>query len=157
VQTELVYTKTKSERGLSQVWPCFQGSFMKFIPVFTFQPVFEHYSARMFQQYYEEGFQRIELRQTPGTYGTNGRLEITDKLAMLTSVANGFTATHPDFSVGYILCATRFMPPADVAADVLGVYEAAKASPGIVIGYDVVCEEDTLRQNREYTEAFVAV
>lgn len=65
-----------------------------------------------------------------------------------------FTETHPDFSAGYIACGLRFLQPEVVEKEAFGIYEAARVTPGVVMGYDLVSEEDGNPPNEIFNEGF---
>jgi hypothetical protein len=140
--------------GIQQIWRNFDKIFDKILPLANYEPIFDFYTPRLFEEYIAAGYQRIEFRNSPGLYNLNGVLPAKEKARKIKSHIDAVLENHPDVSIAYIPAGYRFLPPDQVELDLLEHYEAAKEYPGVFLGYDLVCEEDTNNPNEIYNEVF---
>jgi len=94
------------------------------------------------------------LRTCPLLNTLDGDLTAEERVALYKTLRDEFCSIHPDFGVGYIAAGFKFLPVADIEADANKMYELSCANPGLIQGYDLVCEEDTMQQNCCFNEVF---
>lgn len=140
------------------IWQRFQGLFNKTFGLLNYSEFASMYFAKSLEIFHKDNVNRIELRLMPElTFNKDGALTFIEELELISKVVSDFQAEHPDFSVGLIYCSGKWHTPDKIKSQALAVYEAMKLHPGLVIGYDLVGEEETLHQNLHYAEIFQEV
>jgi adenosine deaminase CECR1 len=150
--SQLTLTSADGTASSQVVWSRFKGLFNKATRMHNYYEFTEMMLTKAFETYYQDNVTRLELRFIPeNVFNKERTLTFSEELELINRVVQEFEAHHPDFSVGIIFCAGKWMTLENVRSQAMAVYEAMKQYPRLVIGFDLVGEEETERQNQFFT------
>ena len=141
------------------VWQEFEAIFQRIDAFLSYRPVFLDYSRHTLELLAADGVQFAEFRTSlDGITAEDGRvLDCGEVLALYRSVLADVRAAHPEFDLKIIVCSYRGRPAERVKAKLEQTAALRAAHPDLVIGFDIVGEEDRGHPNRYYAEALRSV
>ncbi|KAI6311013.1 hypothetical protein MCOR34_006165 [Pyricularia oryzae] len=139
---------TEQHHGQDHIWRKFINCFRITGSMMHYEPVFRRFLQRVMTLLHEDGVAWAELRHTwPLDYRREGREEPeTDYMHMFTVIDEEVTAfkqANPGFwGVRMIWSSLRSADERTMASDMMLCVETKLAFPHLVVGYDVVGQED---------------
>ncbi len=129
------------------IWKEFEPMFQRRLGYINYKAVFEDYYYAAFDSLLKDNIQHVELRSiiSPSIYD----LEHEGGYYPRDSMVNFFRKSlrriqqkAPQFSLKLIYTGLRFLPRPIICADLVAAFRTKKANPDLVVGYDLVGEED---------------
>ncbi len=141
------------------VWQEFEAIFQRLDTFLSYRPVFRDYYRRALEMLAEDGVQFAEFRTSlDGITTEDGRvLGCGEVLALYRSLLAEVRAAHPEFDLKIIVCSYRGKPAEKVKAKLEETAALRAAHPDLVIGFDIVGEEDRGHSNQFYSQALRSV
>jgi adenosine deaminase CECR1 len=129
---ELYQSVTLGEEDLAQqdIWEEFSNCFRRSMGMFNDDEILESYRRKVFRDLIEENVQYIETRGFGG-------LDITEKIQR----------DNPELKVKYIIYSLRSATREQIAQSLDFALDQRAANPGLIVGYDLVEEEDKEHTN----------
>lgn len=155
---DLTLTSEDCKAPSQVIWSKFQRIFDKTFYLLNYSDFAKAYLWRTLEIFYQDNVTRLELRIMPNLSFTKERnCTLTEELETINGVVQEFVAAHPGFSVGFIYSGGKWSNPEEIKRQALQVYEGMKLFPGLILGYDLVGEEETLSPNAVYAEVLQEV
>lgn len=124
-------------------------------PLFRYAPLFESHVIYLCDQLARRGVQYVEfrtgLRSRIERDGSSGDDEAD--LMRWFSVADTMAKYDPGFTLRIVVTATRTIPPEEAAARYARAIELSRKHPGMIVGFDMVGNEDSDKPLSVYAEA----
>lgn len=142
----LTFGKWTADDSVS-IWKAFEPMFQRRIGYINYEPVFEDFFYAAFDSLLQHNIQHIELRSiiTANLYDLEHKPGYFTRDSMVDAFRRAQTRiqTHdPSFSLKLIYTGLRFLPRPIICADLVAAFRTKKANPDLVMGYDLVGEED---------------
>lgn len=144
--------------NIDAVWAKFMDYFAKVEGLMLYAPVFEDYLWEGLRQIREDNVQYVEIRALlPQVYELDGSTHDSDwVLALYRRVINNFVQQYTDFTGGRIIkTSLRFKPARDMLNDVKEATRLFTYNPDILVGFDLVGQEDPLHPLLYYIDALL--
>nr|CAD7263119.1 unnamed protein product [Timema shepardi] len=116
---------------------------------------FEMYYNQVLKEFYEDNVMYLEIRGTiPKIYDLDGTImHWKDFLTLMSQLNKQFSALHPDFlGTKLIISPSRTINDSVMDADIQRVVEAHRAFPDLVVGFDLVGQEDKGKSLLNFTD-----
>jgi adenosine deaminase CECR1 len=132
----------------NDMWAAFQPIFTRVRMAYQYLPVFRSFFRLMFDKLFEDGIIRWEMRTSLSpVYDERGEyLTQEETLAVILEELNHWKAEDPQgrsiFSVGIVMQGIRSGTVSEVTEALLSAYSLRDAYPEILIGFDLVGQED---------------
>nr|CAD7454028.1 unnamed protein product [Timema tahoe] len=146
---------TEAYPTINEVWEKFQDIFTMVNGLTRWRVAFEMYYNQVLQEFYEDNVMYLEIRGTiPKIYDLDGTImPWKDFLALMNQLNKQFSALHPDFlGTKLIISPSRTINDSVMAADIQRVVEAHEAFPDLVVGFDLVGQEDKGKSLLNFTD-----
>ena len=136
-----------------EVWTHFGQFFLTQSEVFNYQDVYERYMKESFRSIREDGVQRVEYRYLPGLlFNDEGPISMDQETEILNRLSEEETTRNPEFTVGFICTRRKNLSSEEMQQTLEHVYRLAQQYPKVVLGFDLVGEEETLNPITHYAE-----
>ena len=137
----------------NDVWKHFMHLFLAQGNVVNHIEVFERYMKESFRTMREDGLQRVEYKYLPGLlFNDEGPISMDQEVEILNRLTQEETTNNPDFTVGYVYLDMKYKTPEDIQQALEITHRLAQQYPKIVLGFDLVGEEETLNPITHYAE-----
>nr|CAD7197873.1 unnamed protein product [Timema douglasi] len=146
---------TEAYPTITEVWEKFQDIFTTVSGLTRWRVAFEMYYNQVLKEFYEDNVMYLEIRGTiPKIYDLDGTImPWRDFLTLMNQLNKQFSALHPDFlGTKLIISPSRTINDSVMDADIQRVVEAHKAFPDLVVGFDLVGQEDKGKSLLNFTE-----
>lgn len=150
-----LYTLSGDSDENPNAWSEFEKIFQRVDQFISYRTVFLAYYKHSLEKFAEDGIQFIELRTSfdrilneDGTYTENEAL-----LALYGNVLQQVKLTYPGFGLTFISCGWRGSSITEVQSQVERTNRLNKAILGMVVGFDLVGEEDAWNSIGYYSTA----
>ncbi|XP_056629882.1 adenosine deaminase 2-like [Diorhabda sublineata] len=130
---------------LNSAWTDFQNLFINLEKLITYKPVFQDYFYQSLKETYEENVKYIEFRgYLPIVYELDGReYGPVEVVGLYNETLKQFKKDFPDFLDCKFIFAPHRLVNNEVMNDYVRIYkDIKKAYPELVIGFDLVGQED---------------
>lgn len=142
----------------NEVWKHFMHLFLAQGNLINSQDVFASYMRESFRTMREDNLQRVEYKQLPGLlFNDAGNISLQEETQFLQGLEDELAASTPDFSVGFVYLGMKYDTPEVVAQVVEQTYQLAQQYPKVVLGFDLVGEEETLNPISLYAPVLAAI
>jgi len=131
---------TLGEEDLAQqdIWVEFSNCFRRFGGMFRDDEIFGSYCRKVFRELIEENIQYVETRGFGG-------LDIVEEIQR----------DNPEFKVKYIIYSTRSASREQITRSLDFALDRRAENPGLIIGFDLVEEEDKEHTNLYFIDEFI--
>ena len=148
------------DRDSTDIWSKFESIFGRLDGFVNYEKVFEDYLVHSFELLTEDGIQHVELRMPfeNYTYGVNRNADLSNIepfVAQVRSAVNRVKINYPDFTIKIIHANLRFRPNEDIWKDMQNMVTWRQLYPDLLIGYDLVAEEDAGHTTLYHLESFL--
>ena len=147
---------TLGEEDLNEpdIWVEFEKCFERFIGLPLYLPVYKQFCRKMLEEMIAENVQYAEFRGLPGgVYDLDGTIyDMETCLDIFQGILNDIRLRHPDLNVKFIGGCLRTATRKEVGKRLQHVLELREKHPDLVIGFDLVCEEDKTHTNLYYID-----
>lgn len=137
------------------IWKEFESCFDRISGLVNYLPVYREYYTRMLVGLAHSGVQHVELRLfLDGFYDDGG--DVTDKqreLGEWQTIIRRAQDECPELTVRIIYTEGRWLPRDQVVTHVATAAALHRDHPDLVVGLDLVGEEDALNSTRYYSDA----
>lgn len=136
-------------------WTKFQGLFPVVYGLMNYEPVYKLYVAAVLAAFKADGVQRLEMRgwlRPNITYLLDGTPQPATHALDLWLAA----AKAAGVSIGFIYSAMRDTPPDQIGSELAVAQSLSTRYPGVILGFDLVGQEDTGRKLLDFVPAFCA-
>lgn len=142
----LTFGKWTSHDSVS-IWKVFEPMFQRRLGYINYQPVFEDFFYAAFDSLLQNNIQHVELRSiiTANLYDLEHKPGYFTRDSMVNSFRRAqqrIQAKNSQFSLKLIYTGLRFLPRPIICADLVAAFRTKKNNPDLVVGYDLVGEED---------------
>ncbi len=157
LRRELVelYTLGPEELGVPDVWKEFEAIFWRIDGFVSYRPVFLAYYLDAFETLARDGVQFLELRTSldPVQAEDGTLVESRGVVEMYRSILDRVRKSHPGFDLAIIVCGSRGADASEVRGKMDLERRLAAEYPDLVVGFDLVGEEDRGRTTEYYAAA----
>jgi Adenosine deaminase len=150
-----LYTLGDEDQSVSNIWEEFEDIFARTGYMTSYRPVFVDYCLHCFNTMAEDGVLFAEVRtglnaitNEDGTQSVNEKL-----LDVWREVARQVKMNHPSFVISVIAANSKGNTLENVSEDVTRINALKKKYPDLIVGYDLVAEEDAGNSNGFYSTA----
>lgn len=143
------------------IWKHFEPQFARRLGFFNYQPIFKKHVVAAFDSLIADGIQHVELRSiiSDGMYDlTHEAPDYYNRDTMVTYFAEALTEVQqrsPHFSMKLIYTGIRFFHPAIICNDMSHAWGVRERFPDLVVGYDLVGQEDAGFSTRYYLDCWL--
>lgn len=148
------------DRDSVDIWGRFEGVFKRLDGFVNYEDIFEDYLVHGLMLLADDGVQHVELRMpfTNLLYATRdqGQLrDINELVGKFRSAIGRVREDYPDFTLKIIHANLRFRSNELIASDMKTILELRQAYPDLLVGYDLVAEEDAGHTTLYHLESFL--
>jgi adenosine deaminase CECR1 len=134
-------------KNAKDIWGPFEEQFRMRLGFMHYAPVMVPYFVSAFDSLVNTGIQHVELRSilSDGMYDLehpSGYYNIDSMVVVFKKAKAIIQKKHPEFSLKIIHSGIRFPPAYAVRADLAKAYRLKKSHPDMIVGYDLVGQED---------------
>jgi len=150
-----LFTFGPEDESCSDIWVEFEAIFQRMDGFVSYRPVFIDYYKNAFEILAKDGVQFIELRTNLGGILKEDGTEIKDEelLNIYKNIVSQVNKTFPSFKMDIIVCSWKGQSIQDVTAQVERTGVLKSKYPELIIGFDLVGEEDKGESNAYFTPA----
>ena len=142
----------------NEVWKHFMHLFLAQGNLVNSQDIFASYMRESFRTMREDNLQRVEYKHLTGLlFNDAGAVSIQEETQFLQRLEDELAANTPDFTVGFVYLGMKYETPEEVAQGVEQTYQLAQQYPKVVLGFDLVGEEETLNPISLYVPVLAAM
>lgn len=154
----------------STAWSYFSGVFARTGPAMSYVPFYVAYLKNTFDVHFNDNVQHIEIRvvcgsgglgdlwDEDGTYSEGGVVDIYRRaLREWKEEGEVGGASRRDFTLRIILSSIRNLPPEHIEQDVEDSMRMIVDNKDLVIGFDIVAEEDPGYRTLDYIDTILAL
>ena len=140
------------------IWLEFEGYFNSVYAFLSYRPVYEEYYRASFKRLISDGIQHVELRNAlRGLYDLENEYPSDSIIAIQKRLEKEMQEIDPAFSLRLIYSNLRRLPKDIIQADIENAMLLRKKYPDMVMGYDLVGEEDAGHTTRFFSENWVSL
>ncbi len=140
--------------GRGDIWDEFEKNFSRKWRLQAYWPTYWNFMEQTCFTLAKEGYQYAEFRtfvgERPYTDGTKKSPE--QVVERWIELRNKIKESYPHFDFKLIVAASRWSSPEQVLPYVLKVVELREKYPSMIVGFDLVSEEDKARTNLDFLE-----
>lgn len=130
-----------------KIWKAFEPMFQRRLGYINYEPVFEDFFYAAFDSLLANNVQHLEMRSiiNPNLYDLEHEPGYYTRDSMVDAFRRAQTRIQrkaPQFSLKLIYTGLRFLPRPIICADLVAAFRTKAANPDLVVGYDLVGEED---------------
>jgi adenosine deaminase CECR1 len=138
----------------NEVWKHFMHLFLAQGNLVNNQDVFESFMRESFRTMREDNLQRVEYKHLTGMlFNDSGNVSVQEETKCLQRLTDELAENYSDFSVGYVYLGMKYETPEVVAQAAEESYQLSQQYPKVVLGFDLVGEEETLNPISTYVPA----
>ena len=150
------------DRDSVDIWGRFEGVFKRIDGFVNYEDIFEDYLVHGFTLLADDGVQHVELRMpfTNLLYSTrheDRRRDIDELVGIFRKALQRVREDHPDFTMKIIHANLRFRSNELIASDMKAILDLRQSYPDLLVGYDLVAEEDAGHTTLYHLESFLAL
>ena len=148
------------DRDSVDIWGRFESVFKRLDGFVNYEGVFEDYLVHGLSLLAADGVQHVELRMPFKNllYSTGGDDHPRDIDEFVNEVHNGLARvreSYPDFTAKIIHANLRFRSNELISSDMKTILELRQKYPDLLVGYDLVAEEDAGHTTLYHLESFL--
>ena len=141
--------------------------FARIGPAMSYKPFYKKYLKNTFDVHFCDNVQHIEIRVVCGTgglgnlwdgegvYETDGVVEVYRQVLKEWKTEGSTTEERDDFTLKIIVSSIRALPEEHIAADVDAAVGMITKNKDLVIGFDIVAEEDPNHRTLDYIDTIL--
>jgi len=158
----LTANKSLAALDSNHSWKVFNDIFSRLGPAMAYRPLFMNYMMNTFDVHLSNGITHLEVRALCGTQGVGHMYDLqeparlyvgSDIVASYREALEAFRGSSPGrahFSMKLILSTVRTLSPRVVEDDLRLAIALRRESPDLVVGFDMVAEEDPNHRTLDY-------
>ena len=148
----------------AQAWEYFNKIFVRIGPAMAYQPFYYAYLLNTFTVHSDDNVQHIEIRALCGTKGLGDMYVLgSDEVISGDDVVDTYrqalknfqSEVDPNFTMKLIISSLRVLDPETIEEDVEEAVRLYTAHPDLLIGFDLVAEEDPNHRTLDYLDVWI--